>query len=663
MGSTFKGLRCSDCMGNLEFNKTTKLWYCPYCGKEFERDLRLDDNVADITDSIRTTLSDISKYDFKNALTNLSECEKLGANHFGTLICNVCFNLFKASTAESKEDLNMYLARTKNYANKLNQEFNEVSEEEKNLYDFVNNADIYTVLYITYNSIGHRGRESVIYNYVDLNSVVDLRLNKSLLTISIKKNLINDIKSILSNTKFIDKRYSLYEILRKMSDSEDKRTFIKDLFALDAFGDKDKNLVDNYVKTTTDSINTKFLVLSNAYLKGISVNLTEVLVDIFANCTNEEDANAVFESMSQIKLKKDDVQIVLDYCLSKQCPNANVATSGLKYLKTSEGLFEVDSNDILNFIKSGNYDQVDTVAVVRTLMTLFRVSSKSLDHISTYALLQCKFDPEVRKELIDLVFEHIQSLTIKTLEDYVLTCKLDGVYKKDVLVKILDLGMNVNYFNSLLSKYIASGVDREEIRSEIVILLLDRKLKCLPGEITKCLLSFQGNIPLALIEKFKANNLYPDGTCLNAYFAKLTTTSYDANLVDYILTNKFVVDGKVVQKYLLYISDVTQRKIDIALRMLSSVNSQTFINSIKFKHNGNSIDGNLAQAFLLGTTFDVGGKLQIVNALLKHMSLKDNMTVEGKSIKFKKYIVDNKASLSQDINEICEQLGVFKLFF
>ena len=105
MGSTFKGLRCSDCMGNLEFNKTSKLWICPYCGKEFERDLRTDDNVSDITDVVRATLSDISKFDLDSAKRNLSECEKMNANHVGTLIANIVFYLFSASNSKSKEDI------------------------------------------------------------------------------------------------------------------------------------------------------------------------------------------------------------------------------------------------------------------------------------------------------------------------------------------------------------------------------------------------------------------------------------------------------------------------------------------------------------------------------------------------------------------------------
>ena len=74
MSSTFTGLRCSDCMGNLEYDKARKIWVCPYCGKEYERDLHVDkvqiDGVAGTNDVVRATLSDISKYDFVSAGKN-----------------------------------------------------------------------------------------------------------------------------------------------------------------------------------------------------------------------------------------------------------------------------------------------------------------------------------------------------------------------------------------------------------------------------------------------------------------------------------------------------------------------------------------------------------------------------------------------------------------
>ena len=117
MASTFTAQRCEDCSGSLEFDKVRKIWFCPYCGKEYERDLHVDkvqiDGVAGINDVVRATLSDITKYDFSSAQKNLSECEKVNPNHVGTIISNICFYLFSASVASTKDDMQKYLAKTR----------------------------------------------------------------------------------------------------------------------------------------------------------------------------------------------------------------------------------------------------------------------------------------------------------------------------------------------------------------------------------------------------------------------------------------------------------------------------------------------------------------------------------------------------------------------
>ena len=151
MGATFTGQRCSDCSGALEFDKAKKLWVCPYCGKTYERDYRLDkvqiDGLAGINEIVRATISDISKYDFSSAEKNLSECEKVNANHVGTTLANLCYYLFKAANS-TKEESQMYLGKASYYSKKLQSEFPHIEEDEKNLYEYINNPELYAVLYI-----------------------------------------------------------------------------------------------------------------------------------------------------------------------------------------------------------------------------------------------------------------------------------------------------------------------------------------------------------------------------------------------------------------------------------------------------------------------------------------------------------------------------------
>lgn len=662
MGSTFKGLRCSDCMGNLEFNKISKIWVCPYCGKEFERDLRTDDNVSDITDVVRATLSDISKFDLDSAKRNLSECEKMNANHIGTLIANISFHLFNASSSKSKEDAEKFLAKTKYYINVLNKDFSQIYEDEKCLYDYFNNPDIYAILYITYDSIGSSERAEIVYNYFDVETIVDAKIINSLITVSIKRQRDIDIEKLIKKTNLIDKRFVLNEILKKLPDSEVKRNFVTKLLLAKAFEDKEIGLVNNYIKTTNDSTETKFIVLSTIYQSGILVNLTEILNEIFSKCNSYEEAIKIFESLASIKLKKDDVQIVLDYCLSEKCQSSNVALKGLEYLKSSGGLFEVDDKDIIQFLENKKIDEEIKVDVFGYIFSLFRVSNKSCDLISEYVLLQCKMKPENRYKMLEILFSKIKSLTIKVLETYVINCSLDGEYKIEILKKIFSLGMNTLYFNTLLDKYLINSKDKMECKVQIIEVLINNKLKCTPQNLSKFILSLKGNMAKSLINLLEKNNLYPDSNTISTYFENITERNdYDHELVDYLMKNKISISSKCLHKYIFEIYDNSQRKQNIMIQFIRSANSLDF--TVRFKHQGNLIEGNLLQAYLLVSEDEIGIKLNIINELSKYLKLKEDMIVMGRNIKFKKYIIENKEKLSPDTNNLCETLGVYKLFF
>lgn len=668
MSSTFTGLRCSDCMGNLEYDKARKIWVCPYCGKEYERDLHVDkvqiDGVAGTNDVVRATLSDISKYDFVSAGKNLSECEKINPNHVGTIISNICYYLFSA--AQKPKNLQQQdVAKVTYYAKKLSEEYAEVYQDETKLYDYLNNPDLYAVLYITFNSIGNKQREEIIYKYLTISSIVDPKLNKSLLTISIKKNLLEDVDIIVNKLDFIDKKSTLYEILKRYPDGSKKKEYIKLLLHANAFTSKDEPLIQNYIKTTTDSVDTRFTVLSIAYTLGIPLNLTQILTEIFNNCTTEDSAKSIFESLEEIKLKRDDVQIVLDYCLSKNCPNDEVAIIGLNYLKDSNSLFEVDDNDIVTFLAGEAFTNEEKIHIVEVMLEKFNVSSKSLDAITTYLLLNCKFPLNERLEIIKLVFTHVKSITIKTLEDYILTTNIDKENKPEIVKLILELGMNKAYFSNLLSRYMNSNVDEPKVKTEITFILMDNGLRCESSDLTNMLLGYKdNNVTSTLLERLKNYPVKPEPETLMRYFkSKNSLANYDQQLVSYLLRFKVVSDGMCIEKYLLTSNDVIQQKVNITMTLLNNCINKNFSSQIAFIHNNANIKGNLAQAYLLSSTDDTGSKLTIIKQLLSYMKLSEPMTVNGKQIKFKKYITENKNNLDKEIDKLCEELGVYKLFF
>lgn len=668
MGSTFTGMRCSDCMGALEYNKARKIWICPYCGKEYERDLHVDkvqiDGVAGINDTVRATLSDIGKYDLASAQKNLSEAERINPNHVGTIISNICYYLFSTTTSKEKEKQQQYLAKTTYYAKKLNEEYSDVYEDEKALYDYLNNPDLYAVLYIAFNSINNHQREAIIYNYLQIDSIVDSKLNKSLLSIALKKKNLEDVDLIVKKVDLIDKKFTLNQILKLFPDSEKKQEYVKLLFSKNAFGDREVPLIMDYLNTTSDSVTTKFVTITSAYALGMQLDITKIIEEVFKKCTNETEADNIFNSLALMKLKKDDVQIVLDYCLSKNCPNEDIAIKGLTYLKDSGGLFEVDDNDIIPFLKGQNFSHMEQINIVNAMLEKFNCSNKSLDNISSYAFIECAYAPNERQVLLDNLLKKVKSITMKTLNDYVLKSNIDKNYKPLVVEKILKLGMNKVYFNNLLSDYIKTTIDVVKVKEEIVILLMKYGLQCSSKDLTNYLLSYKDTIPTNVLNSILNYPVVPEPDTLSRYFKSLSDYSKcDTPFMDYLLNHKVTCDANAIERYLLFSKDVSVRKTSVYQILINGCINKNFSSQIGCIHNGNTIRGNIAQVYLLTSNDDKGSKLKIIQNLKSYVKLSESMLVNNKQIKFKKYITENKDKLEKDIDNLCEELGVYKLFF
>ena len=97
--------------------------------------------------------------------------------------------------------------------------------------------------------------------------------------------------------------------------------------------------------------------------------------------------------------------------------------------------------------------------------------------------------------------------------------------------------------------------------------------------------------------------------------------------------------------------------------MLSSITSDLNTAHIRFSHAGNSLIGNVLQAYVLSANDSYDVVKTIVSEMLAlKIKLNSEITVGGSMIKFKKYVADNKASLSPLAFQICKENRMFSLF-
>lgn len=666
MAVNMTGQKCEDCSGSLEYDKVNKIWICPYCGKTYEREYRANkvqiDGLAGINENCRATLLEITRSSFDIAQKNLSECERLDPNYVGTIIVNCAYYLFKAAKS-TKEECSALLGKLKYYSQKLKTDFVDVADDEVGFYDLIKNPEIYAVLAITFNSINVKERESFIWNYFDVENVLTPTLNRSILQILFKQSRYEEIDKMTDNIEFIEKRYTLNEILKQYPDGDDKKRIIEKLLQKEAFTARDQPLVENYLYSTKDNIFTKLLVMKYGFNIGMRLKINELLKDLLSKCEDEEQAVAVFDSLNSIKLNSDDMQLVMDFILSEKCPNASVVEVGLKYLKDSSSLYELPAQDIITFFDKMLYNCDESCEILNLMISLFKISGKSYDQLTSYFLLKYNVDKEHRFKIISIIFEQISSIPLTIMESYLYGKNLDGENKLLIIQKFFDLKLEKSYYNHFLNDYVMKNQDGDNSIS-IIKYLFSKELPCSSDALKKVVLS-KMDFDKNFIDNIFSYDISVSTELIDEYILKCSDMSkFNNYLLQKLLDYRFVISSESIVKYIMQVSEEEIIKSDNAILMINNCPKLNFPNSMSISFLNDRIACNFAQAYLLTGKDCPSDKIKILKQLVSNkVKLNDVMIINGKKEKFKKYILDKKSVLPDEIDEICVEMGVYKLFF
>lgn len=666
MAVNMTGQKCEDCSGSLEYDKFNKIWICPYCGKTYEREYRANkvqiDGLAGINENCRATLLEITRSSFDIAQKNLSECERLDPNYVGTIIVNCAYYLFKAAKS-SKEECSALLGKLKYYSQKLKNDFVDVLDDEVGFYDLIKNPEIYAVLAITFNSIAARERENFIWNYFDVESVLTPTLNRSILQILFKENRYEEIEKMTDNIEFIEKRYTLNEILKQYPDGDDKKRIIEKLLQKEAFTARDQPLVENYLFSTKDDIFTKLLVMKYGFSVGMRLKINEVLKNLLSKCEYESQALAVFDSLNSIKLNSDDMQLVMDFILSEKCPNAKIVCIGLKYLKDSSSLYELSSQDVISFFDKMIYTSEESCEILNLMISLFKINNKSWDQLTNYFLLKYNANNDDRFKIISIIFEHIASIPLTLMENYLYGKNIDGENKLLIVQKFFDLKLEKSYYTHFLNNYILKNQDGNESIG-IIKYLFSKDLPCSSDALKKVVLS-KINLDKDFIDNIFSYNISVSTELIDEYILKCSDmTKFNNYLIQKLLNYRFVISSESIVKYVMQVTEDEIIKSDNAILMINNCPRLSFPNSMSVNFLNDRIACNFAQAYLLTGKDCPSDKIKILKQLiLNKVKLNDVMIINGKKEKFKKYILDKKNVLPDEIDEICVEMGVYKLFF
>ncbi len=664
MGVSFVARKCTQCAGRLQYIKEKKIWKCLYCGAEIERQEQYD-GLFTIKNVVRQSLLDTAYRRLDSAAKNLVECEKIDSRYVGTLIAKIAYEMISVitpGTCSERDARNLFAQLKRNY--ELLQDIStSVSDEEEALYEFLEEADIFATLIPVYDSLNDTARRDFVLQMLDASQVYSKEANGNLLTYSLKNATLELADAVLQNTDNINVSMALLEVLQKYPDGTQKGKHVSELIKTHALSRDDKAAIEKYLSTSSDSIDTKSAIIETAVTNDIDVSLEFVVRNILP-VAGDEKALLILSAYCSKKLCDDDVLRILNYACS--CEKAQVAVGALDCLKHSNQYVLVPSKMVIAMLSEPHLSASDKFAVLEKIFD-FKIDAKNMEAIVTNYLCFNQDPVPTRKEIIPYLLEKAPVLPTSTVQNYVLKCAIDGAEKPAIVKTIFDNGVNTSFFNELLSKYMSASPDNYEVKTAIIEILSSGGLKIDPSSFIDYICGSQDDVPtkIQFIKRMVSNGSQLRNDAANAYLERTAPDQFSSELFSLIFTPSSSFGAKAVERYLLYCRDRDAIKAQNFRTIAEHFSGDIGTIACQINHAGDSVTCNILQAYILISTDQQSVTQEIVNWLITQRRLKINaeITVSGRSMKFKKYVVANKEQLSNTANFICEQYKVYTMLF
>lgn len=667
MAINFVARKCA-CGGKLEFDPAKKIWICKYCGTVVEREATFDkvqvDGIEGITDVVRQTLMDVANNKMDSAARNLEDCERKNHKHVGTLIANISYSLSMISCAKSQDEARGYLDKVKVYANRLHSEFPQIAEDEINMYEAFGDgvADVYANLLAVFDTLNDASRVEYISSKLRPSEIFSEYANKNLLKIALKRKNYDIVRSVIKNIGHIDKKFSLQEILFNYPDDGEKIELITSLFTNETAEALTKNVFEKYFSDSSDSIPTKTSVIRMLAKTELRCNAEAIVQSLHEQMTDYELAKMVYSSLYESKLTDQETEALFVFNLMVNKKDF-VLKAFLDALTEQNIFVQLSSRAVISFLDSTSLEASNKAEIVKKMFE-FEIDGKSKDAIYNYYLNNNNDSAETRRVIIDTILEEGCPISNATARNYIIKTSIDGENKLDIIKKIFNTGINKTYLGDLLSDYMISSQDETDIKDKISDYLIEVGYRMDSSIFTQYVISKNDSLELKIpkLKKLLQNGTQIKSDCIDSYLLSINSPDdFSEEVFNIICTGSYSVSTNALAKFLLGCRDID--KIRHFSKLFNSVSTDLNSSYITVSHLGNQISGNVLQVYVLLSNDNYDITNQIVSEMIAtKIKLNGEISKNGASTKFKKYVGENKASLSPLTLQLCEENKMFSLF-
>lgn len=658
MAIKYTSQRCDSC-GSTKFDYIEKLnmWECVYCGNRIERHEEVD-SMFTIKNVVRQVLVDVSYQRFNEAKNNLVECEKIDSRYVGTTIARLCFLLNAAMyNAQNQQEQRNMFAQIKKYYTLLCSEGERISEEEIVLYEFLDSSEAIGTLILVYDTLGDQNRLEAIYPIFKPEEVYSLNLNANLLRFMLNHQKYDIADKIVANYDNIEKKTALLLLLEQYPDGNQKVVNCSLLLEQNILTHDDRSVIEDYLNSSSDCLETKYGIACAALVTVAAPTVKCVMSSIITKTEDKESAKKIFDIMMSKKLLDAEIYTIIEYALNK-C-SQDVTLYIIEHLRETEQFVVFSQQHFILLLENKAINDEYKKKIIDVAVN-FNVNDKTKEQFVSYYLLTISETTEKRKSFLTYLFTLISSLSTVSAEKYILTCKLDGDKKPEIVKMIFAMNVNKAFFRETLDKYIASSVDDSLVSEKIIDILTQEGLKVSESSLLKLLLnmSFSEEKRIELLRKIKNSGVRYLGI-LDKYLSAISPQAFSKLIFQELLDISDTISADSFVKYLLNIRDSDASKPINAKKLVDRCKMPVLSQIYRITHLNATVECNVIQAYLLVSPDNSAVTCSVAeNIGVKSMKLNTEITVDGSRKKFKKYLSSAKSMLSPTTDAAVRHFGL-----
>jgi len=262
----------------------------------------------------------------------------------------------------------------------------------------------------------------------------------------------------------------------------------------------------------------------------------------------------------------------------------------------------------------------------------FEIDAKCKDAIYNYYLNNNADEKNVRLEIIKVILTDGCPISSCTVKNYVVKTSRDEENKLDIINLIFATGIKKTYLGDLLSEYLMSVCDEKPIKDAILDLLINAGFKIDSNVFTQYVANSPDGIDTKIekVKKLMQNGTQVKADCLENYILSIDKTNvFSEELFNLLSKNTFTISANAYAKFLLECADIDKARH--SSKILSSITSDLNSAHISFSHAGNSLTGNVIQAYVLSANDGYDVVKAIVSEMLAlKIKLNSKITVVWK---------------------------------